>query len=126
MQEEEEDTDTDTEEGEIVVVASGSGTCKKNTENLSLEERMNLHIQMSKNSLPEASDEPDEIGQNLVEQEFKLFESTGGKERPKYLQHLHDALSAIPPTSVNQLDQLHGLICALADSIAISLHSGSE
>ena len=106
VKEEEEDN---TDEGELVIVASGSGevasgsgsgvSCKNNT-NLSIEERMNMHIQMSKNALPEASDEPDDIGQKLVEKEFKIFESTGGKERPKYLQYLHDALTAIPPTSV--------------------------
>ena len=100
VKEEEEEDNTD--EGELVIVASGSGegaSCKNNT-NLSYEERMDMHIQMSKNALPEASDEPDDIGQKLVEKEFKIFESTGGKERPKYLQYLHDALTSIPPTSV--------------------------
>ena len=87
-----------TDEEDINVIVSDT-SCMNKT-NLSYEERMSLHIEHSKNSLPESSASAVEIGDNLVEQEFKLFESRGGKERPKYLQLLHENLNTIPPTSV--------------------------
>ena len=67
---------------------------------LSFQEKMSLHIQQSKNTLPSTSASAVEIGDKLIEQEFKLFEYNGGTERPKYLQLLHEGLNSIPPTSV--------------------------
>ena len=59
-----------------------------------------MHIKQSRYSLPGALDEPSDVNQILVQQELLLFQSSGGKERSKYLQALHDSLSSIPPTSV--------------------------
>ena len=67
---------------------------------LSYQERLEMHLQKSKELLPDSSDESAQICQNLIDQEFNLFEQSAGKERSKYVNRLFKSLSGIPPTSV--------------------------
>ena len=61
--------------------------------NLSFQERFNSYVEQSRKELPQASNDPAPVEEDLIKQEFLCFERSKGTDRAKYLYALY-------PTSV--------------------------
>jgi len=53
--------------------------------NLSFQESLNNYVEQSRKELPQASNDPAPVEEDLIKQEFLCFERSKGTDRPKYL-----------------------------------------